>query len=62
MERIIIIGTSVAANTVYQFIVKYNLYEVVGFAVNKEYKNKDTYLGKPVYEVEALEQVIDKKI
>ena len=61
MEKIVIIGTSIAANTVYKFIEKYNLYEVVGFAVNKEYKNKDTYFGKPVFEIEILEHVIDKK-
>jgi len=60
MERIVIIGTSVAANTVYKFIEKYHLYEVVGFAVNKEYKVEDTYIGKPVFDIERLEQIIDK--
>lgn len=61
MERIVIIGTSVAASNIYKFIEKYRLYEVAGFAVNREYKTADTYLGKPVYEVESLDKVVDKQ-
>ena len=60
MDRIVIIGTSIAASNICKFIEKYKLYEVLGFAVNKEYKTDDTYLGKPVYEVESLDKVIDK--
>ena len=60
MEKIVIIGTSVAANNIYKFIEKYHLYEVLGFAVNKEYKAEDSFLGKPVFEIENLSQVIDK--
>ena len=61
MERIVIIGTSVAASNICKFIEKYRLYEVMGFAVNREYKTADTYLDKPVYEVENLDQVVDKQ-
>ena len=60
MDRIVIIGTSTAANNICKFVEKYHLYEVIGFAVNKEYRTTDTYLGKPVYNVEDLENVIDK--
>lgn len=60
MDKIVIIGTSVAASNVYKFIEKYRQYDVIGFAVNREFKTEDTYLGKTVYEIEALGQIIDK--
>ena len=61
MERLVIIGTSVAANNICKFVEKYKLYEVVGFAVDKAYKTVDTYLDKPVFEVETLDTVINKE-
>lgn len=60
MDRIVIIGTSVAANNVCKFIEKYKLFEVMGFAVNKGYRTVDTYLDKPVYNVEELDKIINK--
>lgn len=60
MDRIVIIGTSVAANNVCKFIEKYKLFEVMGFAVNKGYRTVDTYLDKPVYNVEELDEIINK--
>lgn len=60
MDNIVIIGTSVAANNICKFIEKYHLFEVLGFAVNKEYKTESSFLGKPVYELETLDQIIDK--
>jgi sugar O-acyltransferase (sialic acid O-acetyltransferase NeuD family) len=60
MDRIVIIGTSVAANNICKFIEKYNLFEVVGFAVNKEYRTVETYLGKPVFILEELDRMINK--
>lgn len=61
MENIVIVGTSSTAACVYDFIEKYQLFNVVGFAVNKEYKQSETYLDKPVYELEKLFSVIDKE-
>ena len=60
MDNIIIIGTSVAANNICKFVEKYKLYNVLGFAVNMEYKTEATYLDKPVYCIEELDQIIDK--
>lgn len=60
MENIVIIGTSVAANNICKFIEKYKLYNVLGFAVNREYKTEATYLDKPVYCIEELDLIIDK--
>lgn len=61
MENLVIVGTSTAANTVYKFVNKYNLYNVLGFAVNSKYKNHETYLGKPVFELEKLNEILDKE-
>ena len=60
MDRIVIIGTSVAANNICKFIEKYKLFDVIGFAVNKEYRTVDTYLEKPVFNMEELDEIINK--
>lgn len=60
MDNLIIVGTSIAASNIFKFIEKYKLYHVLGFAVNREYKSDDIYLGKPVYCIEDLNEVIDK--
>lgn len=60
MDNIIIVGAGVAANNICKFIEKYNLFSILGFAVDKEYRTADTYLNKPVYNVEELDNVIDK--
>lgn len=61
MDKIVIVGTSVAASNVCKFIEKYELYNVIGFAVNKEYRTIDSYLNKPVYDIENLGRIIDKQ-
>lgn len=61
LENIIIIGTSTAANNIYNFIEKYRLYNVLGFAVNEEYITSNTFLGKPVFCIEKLDDTIDKE-
>lgn len=61
MDRLVIIGTSIAASNICKFVEKYKLYEVVGFAVDKTYKTVDTYLDKPVFEIETLDTIIDKE-
>ena len=40
-ERLIIIGLSTTAEHVLSFVNYYDLFEVVGFAVNKDYKDAD---------------------
>ncbi len=60
MEKIVIIGTSVAASNVCKFIEKYHIYEVAGFAVNQEFMSAGTYLDKPVFAIENLDKLFDK--
>jgi sugar O-acyltransferase (sialic acid O-acetyltransferase NeuD family) len=58
-KKLIIVGTGVNARHVYCFIKDYDLFDVLGFAVDKEYKTSDEYLGLPVYEINELRQKFD---
>lgn len=62
MERknLVIIGTSTTAKTVSEFVEHYNLFNILGFAVNKLYINKNTFCDKPVFAIEDLDKIIDK--
>lgn len=53
-KKLIIIGTSNTASHVYSFVKYHKLYDVIGFAVNKKYKNTDNFEGLPVYTLENL--------
>lgn len=61
MERIVIIGTSSTAADIYQFIRKYALYEVLGFAVDKQYLKETSFWGLPVFATEQLDEILDKE-
>lgn len=61
MRRIVIVGVSSTANMVYNFITRYTLYDVVGFAVNESYKDVDVFCGLPVFSLETLESIINKE-
>lgn len=60
MEKIILIGMADTARDVLCFVRDYNLFEVVGFAVDREYRSADTFCGLPVYCLEELGTIIDK--
>lgn len=55
-KKLIIVGTSTTASHVYSFVKYHNLYDVMGFAVNKKYKNIDNFEGLPVFTLENLEE------
>lgn len=61
LKKLIIIGTSTAAEAIYNFVLYYNLFEVKGFAVNKEYKTIDKFQGLPVFVLEDIDNYIDKE-
>lgn len=60
MEKLIIVGLSTNARHVYEFVKDYDLFDVIGFAVNERYKTEDTFKGLPVYALETLDQQVDK--
>lgn len=53
-EKLIIVGLGTNARHVYEFVNYYDLYDVVGFAVNSTYKSVDTFYELPVYTLENL--------
>lgn len=59
-KRVVIIGTSTTAKTVSAFIEYYGLFDILGFAVNKQYLQKSTFCDKPVFAIEELTKVINK--
>jgi len=63
MDRLMIIGTGPNAVYAYEMIRQYRLYDVIGFAVNRDYMDQEhpTFQGLPVYAIEDLDQVINKK-
>ena len=60
MEKIIIVGMSTNARHVFEFVTNYNLFEVMGFAVDEQYKTEEFFYDKPVYALEALAEQIDR--
>ena len=60
MKKLMIVGTGITAIRVYDFIKQYNLYEIVGFVVDKEYKIVDTFCELKVYSFEELEKKYKK--
>ena len=59
-EKLVIIGAGHLANEIVDFIQHYELFDIIGFAVNKDRIQYDEYLGTPVYPIEDLETYIDK--
>ena len=59
-EKLIIIGTNTTARHVYEFIKGYELYDILGFAVDKKYLDKDEFCGNPVYAIEDLSRIFNK--
>ncbi len=60
MEKLVLIGTSSLAPQTLDFIERYQLFDVIGFTVNKAYIKEPIFLGKPVIPMEELDQHIDK--
>lgn len=61
MNNLVIIGTSSTAKDIYGFVCRHQLYKVLGFAVDREYKAQDTFLDLPVFEIENLSSQINKE-
>lgn len=61
MDNLLIVGISTTARSIYKFVTDYNLYHILGFVVDKQYKKKESYCGLPVYDFESLPDGFDKK-
>lgn len=60
-EKLIIVGTSSTAKHVYEFICGYDLFDVVGFAVDTEYRTVEKFCDLPVFALETLDKVFEKR-
>lgn len=58
MENLIIIGIGANSRLAYSFVKSHNLYNIIGFAVNEEYKTTDKFEGLPVYSLEKIREEI----
>lgn len=60
MEKIVLVGTSSIAGQTVDFIERYHLFDIIGFTVNENCIKETTFMGKPIYPIETLENYIDK--
>lgn len=60
-KNLIIIGTGATGRRVYRFVKMYNLYNVIGFAVDKEYIKENTFMELPIFPLEDIKQVAEKE-
>lgn len=56
MDKVIIYGAGKQAELVFYYFSFYQLAEVVGFTVEKEYKDQDVLMGLPVIDFEMISQ------
>lgn len=54
MKKLVIIGLGATARHVFEFVRMYKLYDVIGFAVNEQYKSFDKFCNLPVYSIENI--------
>lgn len=54
MKKLIIIGTGTNSHLAYSFVTYHKLFDVIGYAVNEQYKNAETFNGLRLYSLENL--------
>ncbi|MBQ6267041.1 MAG: hypothetical protein IJK64_04650 [Clostridia bacterium] len=59
-EQLIIVGNGSASSEVIDFIERYDLFDIIGYAINAQYITENEFRGKPLYPLEELDQIIDK--
>lgn len=61
INNLVIIGISETAEHLTSFVESYNLFNIIGYAVDRQYKTKEEFLGKPVFAIDDLPSIIDKE-
>lgn len=59
MSNLIIVGIGPNAFHAYEFVKQYNLYRVIGFAVNADYHTQTSFCNLPVFCLEDIKRKID---
>lgn len=60
-NKLYIIGIGATANEIRQFVEKYDIYQIAGFVVNKQYISDSQFHGYPVYILENLHEIVNKE-
>ena len=60
-SKLVLFGASTTARVIYKFVKDYDLYDIIGFVQDKEYKTEETYCGLPIYDFESLKEVFNKE-
>ncbi len=55
MEKVVLFGNSIYAESLYYWLTYDSTFEVAGFTVDREYINEDTLCGRPVVPFEQVE-------
>ncbi|MBK8089875.1 MAG: acetyltransferase [Chitinophagaceae bacterium] len=59
-KKLVIYGLGETADLAYEYFTYDSIYEVVAFAVDKEYKTENLHLGLPVIDFELIESIYPK--
>ena len=57
-----IVGINETAERLTQFIERYDLFNIVGYAVDRVYLKQDQFHSKPVWAIEELDNIIDRTL
>ena len=60
MDKLVIVGLSATSRLAYSFVKFHKLFDVIGFAVNEQYKSTGEFCGLPVYSLENLNNELEK--
>lgn len=61
LHNLYIFGTGVTAQSIFRFVLDYELFTIKGFVVDSNYKTTETYCGLPVYTMENLPLEFNKE-
>lgn len=59
-QQLIIIGIGDTARNIWNVVVKDNLFDIIGFAVDKEYKNTNEFCGLPLFTIDEMNEKFNK--
>lgn len=62
MDKLLIFGIGAKGEEVLELIREYNLYDVVGFAVDSNYIKGPSFMGLPVFPSETIENHVSKDV
>lgn len=56
-----VIGINETAERITQFVERYDLFNIVGYAVDRKYITEKEFHGKPIWAIEELDNYIDRE-